>query len=610
MPKKKPQPAAAPAPKPAPPAPKPAAARAVAVPAKAPVPAPKATNAKAAPPPNQLLFGDNIGWLRDREKFQDESVDLIYLDPPFNSQQDYNVLFEEHTGDASAAQIRAFEDTWHWNPDAEAAYTEIAEKGDQVSVAIQALRQMLQQNDMMAYLAMMAPRLVELHRVLKPTGSIYLHCDPSASHYLKVLMDAIFGAENFRNEIVWKRTSGHSDAERYGRVHDTILYYVKSDASLWNKQYTPYDKEYADTYYRYTEKNGRRFMSADLGAAGLSGGGYEYEWKGVKRVWRCPIATMQRLEKEGRIFYTRNGIPRLKRYLDEAKGMPMQDVWNDIEALRSWHKEKISYPTQKPEALLERILFASSNEGDVVLDPFCGCGTAVAVSQRLNRSWIGIDITSLAIGLIKRRLVAQFGDDAKFVIDGQPTTPEEARALALEDRYLFQWWAVDLVDGWPMDKKKGGDKGIDGRIFFHDEEAGKKAKQVIISVKSGNLNPGWVRDLVGTVDREKASIGVLLTLDEPTKGMVTEAITAGFYTSPMNNRKYPRIQVLSIEDIMRGGKTVQHPKSDLRTFKLAPKAKPASGPDLFKMADERTAGEILGDLDAPPADIEDEDAED
>ena len=359
---------------------------------------------------NTLYYGDNLDILR--QHIPDESVDLVYLDPPFNSNASYNVLFKERSGEESPAQIKAFTDTWEWTQESERIYErEIITNPDSppaVKEMIWAFRQFVGANAMMAYLVMMAPRLVELRRVLKPTGSIYLHCDPTASHYLKVLMDTIFGPENFQSEIIWKRQSAHSDARRYGSVHDTVLFYGKSGSPVWNPTFQPYDSEYIEQYYRYVDEDGRRFMSGDLGAAGLQGGGYEYEWKGVTRVWRVPVATMERLETEGRIFYTRNGIPRMKRYLDEAKGNPIQDVWPDIQSLRSWHKERLGYPTQKPQALLERIISASSNEGDVVLDPFCGCGTAVAAAQKLKRQWIGIDVTHLAVALMKNRLRTAF----------------------------------------------------------------------------------------------------------------------------------------------------------------------------------------------------------
>ena len=301
---------------------------------------------------NRLYYGDNLEVLRLHVK--DESVDLVYLDPPFKSNQDYNVLFAEKDGTAAAAQIKAFEDTWSWDEEAARAFEGVVESGGRISQAMQALRSFLGESDMMAYLAMMAPRLIELRRVMKPAASIFLHCDPTASHYLKLLMDAVFGPENFQNEIIWKRTSGHSDATRFGRVHDVILFFSKTSERKWLGPVQPYDEEYVRQYYRYQDPDGRRFMSGDLGAAGLQGGGYDYEWKGVRRVWRVPPATMEQLDREGRIFYTRTGIPRIKRYLDQAKGLPMQDIWTDIEALRSWHPVRLEYPTQKPEALLER----------------------------------------------------------------------------------------------------------------------------------------------------------------------------------------------------------------------------------------------------------------
>ena len=338
---------------------------------------------------NTLYYGDNLPVLRDY--LADESVDLIYLDPPFNSNASYNVLFKEQSGERSAVQITAFEDTWHWGWESETADREVVQAGpEKLSRLLQAMREFLGRNDMMAYLVMMAQRMIELHRVLKPTGSIYLHCDPTASHYLKLLMDAGFGKENFRNEIIWKRSSAHSDAKAMGRTHDIILLYAKDSASFsWNTQYQSYDPEYVRTHYRHKTDDARLYRTDNLTATGLSGGGYEYEWNGVTRVWRAPPETMQRLHNEGRIRYTRNGVAEYIRYLDEMPGVPLQDIWTDIPPVNPQARERLGYPTQKPEALLERIIRASSEEGDVVLDPFCGCGTAVAAAERLNRRWIG-----------------------------------------------------------------------------------------------------------------------------------------------------------------------------------------------------------------------------
>lgn len=523
---------------------------------------------------NILYYGDNLDVLRRHIK--DESVDLIYLDPPFKSNQDYNVLFAEKNGSQAAGQIRAFEDTWQWDQAAVETYHKVVEAGGRVSRALQAFYQLLGGSDVMAYLSMMAPRLVELHRVLKSTGSLYLHCDPAANHYLKLLLDAIFTATNFQNEIIWKRTSGHSDAQRCGNVHDTLLFYTKSQTYIWNESLQPYDPQYVEQYYRHQDPDGRRWMSGDLGASGLSGGGYNYEWKGIRRVWRCPKETMERLEKERRIYYTRKGFPRIKRYLDETRGLPLQDVWTDLQALRSWHAERLGYPTQKPEALLERIILASSNEEDVVLDPFCGCGTAVAVAHRLNRVWVGIDITHLAITLIKNRLRDAFGEKVASVyeVKGEPVSLPDAQTLAKDDPHQFQWWALGRAGARPIERKKGPDEGIDGRLYFHEDPRTQKTGHIIFSVKSGHIGVGDIRDLRGVIEREKAELGVLISLKEPTKKMRAEAASAGFYHSKVWDRKYPRLQILTIADLL-DGKKVEYPPSRQvdTTFKKAPKAK-------------------------------------
>ncbi len=525
---------------------------------------------------NTLFYGDNLPILR--EYVADASVDLVYLDPPFNSNRTYNVLFKPESGAEAEAQIAAFEDTWHWNRAAERTYREIIQNAPpHVSQLIDALHGFIGPSQMMAYLVMMAARLVELHRVLKPTGSLYLHCDPTASHYLKIVLDTIFGVENFRNEIIWKRQSAHSDSRGYGSVHDTLLFYVKSSAFKWNESFQPYDPEYVEKYYRYVDESGRRFMSGDLGAAGLQGGGYDYDWKGIRRVWRVPYQTMVRLEEEGHIFYTKNGIPRRKRYLDEAKGMPVQDVWDDLESLRSWHAERLGYPTQKPLALLERIISASSNPGDVVLDPFCGCGTTIAAAQKLGRRWIGIDITHLSIALQKYRLTQMF-PDAAFRVIGEPTTEAGARQLAHDDRYQFQWWALSLVRARPYGGeaggktgKKGADRGIDGLITFIDDHT-NKAKRVIVQVKSGKVGSPAVRDLAGTLQREGAAIGVFLSLEPPTREMITEAAGAGDYDSPGWGTRHPRLQLLTVGDLLAGRARVDMPPSEM-TFKAAGRVK-------------------------------------
>lgn len=448
------------------------------------------------------------------------------------------------------------------------------ERGGQVSQTLQAFYGMLGSSNIMAYLAMMAPRLVELHRVLKPTGSIYLHCDPTASHYLKTLMDAVFGIGNFKNEIIWKRTTAHSDPNRFGRIHDTILFYTKDNGAIWNNVYVPYDNEYIETYYRYVDESGRRFLSRDLTAPAHGSDSGQYEWKGKRpsagRMWAYTKENMEEMERQGRIFYTKNGFPRLKQFLDEMPGIPAQSIWTDILNLRSWHEERLGYPTQKPEALLERIIEASSNEGHIVLDPFCGCGTAIVVAQKLNRKWIGIDITQAAIKTIKKRLSDSFPNNLKYETIGEPTTLTDAQVLAEQDPFQFQWWALGLVDARPAEGKKGADKGIDGRLYFHDDNSGR-TKQIIFSVKAGHTGVSHVRDLRGVLDREKAEIGVLITMQDTTQPMRTEAASAGFYNSAWG--KHPRIQLLPIEDLLNG-KTIDYPRATGAnvTFEKAPKS--------------------------------------
>ena len=560
---------------------------------------------------NQLYYGDNLAVLRDY--IADESVDLIYLDPPFNSRADYNVLFAEKDGSRSASQITAFEDTWEWNTESARACEEVIERGGTVAEAMRAFRTFLGNSDMMAYLAMMAPRLIELKRVLKPTGSIYLHCDPTASHYLKMLMDGIFEVQNFRSEVTWKRSSAHSDTKQglknYGHIHDILLFYTKGQVWTWNPQFTAYHESYVERDYRLIdESTGRRFRRDNLTAA-KPGGDTDYEWrvkkqsgvrerwiadlndeykdphegweyKGVRsydgRYWAYSKANMRQFADEGRLRHTFDGMPEYKRYLDEMPGVPLQDIWTDLTPIVAGTAERLGYPTQKPEALLERIIKASSNEGDVVLDPFCGCGTAVAAAQGLNRRWIGIDITHLAVGLIKKRLHDKFGDAIKgaYEVIGEPTDLAGARKLAEDDKFQFEAWALSLVGARPAGQvRRGADRGIDGRLYFHDEHGGGKSKQIILSVKGGHVEHSQVRDLRGVLDREQAEIGVLITLEGPSKPMLKEAASAGFYSSPaFADRKFPRMQILTIEEML-AGKDIDRPRLLETTFKQAPKAK-------------------------------------
>ena len=513
---------------------------------------------------NTLYYGDNLDILR--QHLPDESVDLVYLDPPFNSNANYNVLFKEQSGEASPAQIRAFTDTWEWTQEAVRTYEQEIITNPSVPAnvkdMISAFRQFVGGNAMMAYLVMMAPRLVELRRVLKPTGSIYLHCDPTASHYLKLLMDTIFGKENFRTEIVWKRTSAHSDTRQgrrqHGRVHDLILFYSKSDSWTWNPLYTEYDQEYIDQFYRHVEpETGRRYRLDNLtGPGGAAKGNPSYEVMGVTRYWRYSEERMAELIEQGRVIQTSPGaVPAYKRYLDEMPGIPLQDVWTDIGPIGSRAKERLGYPTQKPQALLERIIQSSSNEGDVVLDPFCGCGTAVAAAENLKRRWIGIDITHLAVALMKNRLRTAFdlhpGNDYQVV--GEPADVGSARALAEQDRYQFQYWAMSLLEALPrkQDERRGADRGIDGLLHFIDGPR-RATKKAIVQVKSGRVSSPLIRDLNGTVEREKADLGLFITLEDPTRDMRAEAANAGFYHSEIWQRDYPRTQIRTIAELLDG----------------------------------------------------------
>jgi site-specific DNA-methyltransferase (adenine-specific) len=538
----------------------------------------KVTQTKKA---NQLFYGDNLDVLR--QSIASESVDLIYLDPPFNSQADYNVLFKAHSGQSSEAQIEAFEDTWHWNDSAERAFDDVMKSGNaDVAELLRALRAFLKENDMMAYLTMMAVRLLELRRVLKSSGSLYLHCDPTASHYLKILMDGIFGAMNFRNEITWKRTSGHNDAVRqFGDVTDIILFYTKTHDYQFNVQYISYSQSYIDTFYVHADPDGRKWRRSDLRSPhprpNLT---YEYKgWQPHPNGWAVSREVMERLDKEGRLHFPKkpNGRIQLKRYLDEMPGQPCTNSWEDIPPIHALTAERLGYPTQKPLALLERIIQASSNEGDIVLDPFCGCGTTIHAAQKLKRQWIGIDVTHLAISLIEKRLKDAF-PGVSFEVHGTPKDLEGAQALAVQDKYQFQWWAVSLVDAVPYGgKKKGADSGIDGFIYFKPD--GKITEKAIVSVKGGdNVSVAMIRDLAHVVEREKAKIGVFITLAEPTKPMRIEAVKEGFFETVFG--KFPKIQIVTIGELF-AGKMPQIPNVDEASFKKAAIESTAKQESLF-----------------------------
>jgi site-specific DNA-methyltransferase (adenine-specific) len=512
---------------------------------------------------NILYYGDNLEVLR--RHFPNECVDLIYLDPPFNSKADYNILFKETSGEESVAQIQAFSDSWHWDKNAEDTYLKIQEDPN-LTEMIQFLKAHLGRNDMMAYLVMMTIRLRELHRVLKHTGSLYLHCDPTASHYLKLILDKIFGPKNFRNEIVWQRFTFHADAHRFGRVHDILLFYTKTDDYVWNTQFTSFKESYIKSHFADEDEKGK--YTLDNPVARGQGPPRYFNGKLLEPPtgthWRWSQENIDRLIKVGTIVFTKTGRPRVKRYLDEARGHAIHSVWVDVPLINSMSKERLGFQTQKPLKLLERIIIASSNEGDLVLDPFCGCGTTIMAAQELKRRWIGIDITHLAISLIRSRLKEiHVVANKDYKIAGEPVDFESARELAETNPYQFQWWALSLIDARPAGQtdesqqgKKGADKGIDGWLTFRETD-NLNVKRIVVQVKGGtHIGAQIVRDLLGTVQATKSAMGILITLYEPTEQMKQAAMEAEYYESPTWGHKYPRIQILTIPELLKGSKPI------------------------------------------------------
>ena len=533
---------------------------------------------------NQLYYGDNLDILRNY--IPDESVNLIYIDPPFNSNQAYNVLFSETDGSSSQAQIQAFEDTWRWGETTEQAYHELVTTAPHLLVeTIKSFRGFLTETNLMAYLVMMALRLVELHRVLKPTGSFYLHCDPTASHYLKIILDQIFGVENFRNEIYWKRKTGRtSRTNRFGTSCDILFWYSKSNDYAFKLQYRENNPEYIRKMFRYTDENGRRYRTDNLANPSVRPN-LIYDYKGYQppaKGWAISREKMEQWDREGRLHFPKSPDGRIqrKRYLDELKGEEVPSLWDDIPPIGSKAKERLGYPTQKPEALLERIIKASSNEGDFLLDAFCGCGTAIAVAQRLNRRWIGVDITHLAIALLKYRLADTFGDDVEYEIIGEPKDAASAKALAVQDRYQFEWWALSLIRARPYQgKKKGADEGVDGVIYYEDVDPDKPKKtltrKIVVQVKSGKVSVRDIRELKSVVDSQDAVIGVFITLNPPPQPMIKEAAAAGrFQWLHVAHTTYPKIQIRTIEELLAGD-GIEYPQTPIDvTFRRAERAAP------------------------------------
>jgi len=524
-----------------------------------------------------LFYGDNLDILK---RVPDESIDLIYLDPPFNSKADYNVLFKEVSGEKSTAQKQAFSDFWEWDSATTRTYAYLTgnEVNNRVATVAESLHQILGQSDMTAYLFMMTIRLTELHRVLKPTGSLWLHCDSTASHYLKVVLDAVFGVENFRNEIIWKRFNFHADARRFGKVGDRILFYSKTKDYKFNRQWAPLKESYKASHFTHSDERGK-FTLDNLNPP--AGRGPVYEFHGVKRAWRYTREKMLQLEKDGRI-YTDSTIPRLKRYLEEIEakgGAAVHEIWDDIPAVNSQAKERLGFQTQKPEALLERIIKAGSDKGDWVLDPFCGCGTAIEVSEKLNRHWVGIDITFLALNIITDRMRHSF-PRARFDTMGDPKDLESARDLAKKDNgYPLQEWALMKIQARPIGSssdpdhvKRGADKGVDGWMRFADGDG--NIHKIVIQVKGGHVGVSKIRELRDTVTRQNASMGIFITLEEPTSEMIKEVKATDPFMHPTWQHEYPRLQILTVQDLL-DGKMPDTPPT-ISSFKEAPIARRAS----------------------------------
>ncbi len=507
---------------------------------------------------NTLYYGDNLQIMR--EHIADESVDLVYLDPPFNSARDYNVLFKQAKKDENQAQITAFTDTWNFHKRSLEEFFDDPRNAKLFDL-VNSLYHILGDSEMMAYLLMMGPRLLEMHRILKPTGSLYLHCDPVASHYLKILLDVVFGPANFRNEITWKRTSAHHDAKRYGNVSDILLFYVKSSSEwTWNPQRQAYSDDMLSRY-RNADDDGRKWWDSDLSQAGPGPARDFGEGKGFisappGRHWMFDQNGIDRLVAENRIHWTKNGTPRLKRYLDEAEGVALQNIWTDIPPINSQAQEAMGYPTQKPLPLLERIISASSNPGDVVFDPFCGCGTAIAAAEKLGRKWIGIDITFIAIDLMVERMEKFTLKRGKhYDVLGDPYDAHSAGKLFEQSPKQFEMWAVRKVGGVPQ-PDKSGDKGVDGRVYFGDQN--KEHQYAVCQVKGGHLTPAAIRDFAHVIQREKAAMGFFICLETPTKGMYAEAEEIGFFDSP-SGRKIPKLQIRTIKELLED-KEFDYPK--------------------------------------------------
>ncbi len=520
---------------------------------------------------NTLYLGDCLNVLRDN--IPDESVDLVYIYPPFNSKRNYNIFFDDKE---IQTQRIAFEDTWTLQNIQDSLAELHTIETDNLYFLLLTYQKVAPHA--FPYLTMMTLRILELHRVLKPTGSFYLHCDPTMSHYLKTVCDLIFGPKNIVNEIIWKRSHSHSDtkqgASHLGRLHDVILFYAKTEDYFFNMQYVAYEQKYIDTYYKFIEEGtGRRYWLDNLqGPGGAAKGNPYYEVMGIKRYWRYSKEKMNKLIAEGRIIQTNPGtVPKYKRYLDEMKGKPLQDIWDDLKSLGglgSKTKERLGYPTQKPKALLERIIKVSSNEGDTILDGFCGCGTTLDAAESLHRNWIGVDISPIAISLIKRRLKNAFGESvSKFEVRGTPTTENSAKALWKQNPFAFEdWWLTEFEVFATTYGTKGADKGIDGLAQYLVDPKEQKVIRAAFQVKGGkHIQSKDIDALLGAMEKHKCELGVFLTITKPTKPMLDTVAGSGFIEVP--GHKYPRLQILTLKEYYQN-KQLKLPSVNI-TFKAA-----------------------------------------
>ncbi len=465
---------------------------------------------------NKLYLGDCLDILRNELEIKPESVDLIYIDPPFNSKRNYNVFFDDKE---IQTQRVAFEDTWSLHSVGDSLTELDTIHHDKLLDLLNAYQHIAPQ--VFPYLVMMTLRIIELHKVLKPTGSFYLHCDPTASHYLKTVCDAVFGVKNFRNEVSWCYKRWPSKQDNFQRMHDIIFRYGKSDIVIWNQLYDD-----------FTEQTKKRI-------------------KGGKKI----VTTIDE-----------HGKKKIRATAELSPGVPMCDYWN-IPVIAGQAKERLGYPTQKPKALLERIIKASSNEGDIILDAFCGCGTTIDTAESLNRQWIGIDIAPFAVSLIKRRLQDTYGNDlSPFEVRGTPTDEPSAIKLWEQNPFAFEdWWLTELEVFATTYGKKGADKGIDG-IGQYSIPKVDKAVKVGFQVKGGKVQAKDIDALFGAIAKHKYDLGVLLTRYKATKPMLLSATQLGQFEVAYGY-KYPKIQIMTLAEFF-AGKQLNLPKDNM-TFKSA-----------------------------------------